>query len=203
MKKIGNLLIVIGIVLVSYFGYQYISFEKSQDKTLAEAQQYIESNDTIKTSDSRSKSKSNQNNVSNNDYETFDADYKEAFGTLRIPKLEKTIGIVEGADEDALSKGVGHMSQTVFPGQGEQIVLSGHRDTVFRNFGELATGDSFIVNMPYGKYEYEIRYTEIVPEDDTSVVGKMGEEVLVVSTCYPFHMVGSAPERFVAYAYPV
>lgn len=197
MKKISNLLIVIGIVLVSYFGYQYISFEQSQDKMLAEAQQYIEESDTQETSDSRSK-----NNQSNT-YKDFTADYKEAFGTLQIPKLEKTIGIVEGADEDALSEGVGHMQQTVFPGQGEQIVLSGHRDTVFRNFGELEIGDSFIVNMPYGEYEYEIRDTEIVPEDDTSVVGNMGEEVLVVSTCYPFHFVGNAPERFVAYAYPI
>lgn len=201
LKKISNLLIVIGIVLVSYFGYQYISFEESQANTLAEAQQYIEENDTHETSDSRSKS--NQSNASNNDYKDFTADYKEAFGTLRIPKLEKTIGIVEGADEDALSEGVGHMEQTAFPGQDEQIVLSGHRDTVFRNFGELDIGDSFIVNMPYGKHEYEIRDTEIVPEDDTSVVGNMGEEVLVVSTCYPFHFVGHAPERFVAYAYPV
>lgn len=88
-------------------------------------------------------------------------------------------------------------------GDGEQIVLSGHRDTVFRDFGQLEIGDTFVVNMPYGTYEYAIRETEIVPEDDTSVIRKMGEEVLVVTTCYPFHMVGSAPERFVAYAYTV
>lgn len=60
-----------------------------------------------------------------------------------------------------------------------------------------------MVQMPYGEYTYEIRETEIVPEDDTSVIGEMGEEVLVVTTCYPFHFVGSAPDRFVAYAYPV
>ncbi|WP_026699837.1 sortase domain-containing protein [Salibacterium aidingense] len=46
---------------------------------------------------------------------------------------------------------------TAFPGQSNQIVLSGHRDTVFRNFGEFETGDRYIVEMPYGKYEYEIR----------------------------------------------
>ncbi|WP_370512357.1 sortase domain-bontaining protein [Planomicrobium sp. CPCC 101110] len=57
--------------------------------------------------------------------------------------------------------------------------------------------------MPYGKYRYEIRETKIVPEDDTTVVRKMGEEVLVVSTCYPFNFIGSAPDRFVVYAYPV
>ncbi|WP_370512356.1 hypothetical protein [Planomicrobium sp. CPCC 101110] len=32
------------------------------------------------------------------------------------------------------------MRETVYPGQGEQIVLSGHRDTVFRDFGKLEIG---------------------------------------------------------------
>ena len=117
--------------------------------------------------------------------------------------MGKTLPIVEGTDPDSLQKGVGHLSNSVFPGQGEQILLSGHRDTVFRDFGELEIGDTFVVQMPYGEYTYEIRETEIVPEDDTSVIGEMGEEVLVVTTCYPFHFVGSAPDRFVAYAYPV
>ncbi|SFB10157.1 sortase A [Lentibacillus halodurans] len=190
MKKIANILIITGIVLISYFCYQYLAMEKAQNQSLTEAKERIENSERLKDGQSESGQL------------TFTAEHMEAFGTLEIPKLEKTIGIVEGADEDALEKGVGHMSQTVFPGQGDQIVLSGHRDTVFRNFDKLGIGDQFIVNMPYGDYAYEIRETEIVPEDDTSVVRKMGEEVLVVSTCYPFHFVGNAPERFVAYAYP-
>lgn len=133
----------------------------------------------------------------------YSANYAEQVGTLEIPKLDKSLPIVEGTDEDALDKGVGHLSNSVFPGQGEQILLAGHRDTVFRNFDKIKIGDQFIVNMPYGKFTYEIKHTRIVPEDDTSVIGKMGEEVLVVSTCYPFSYVGNAPDRFVAYAYPV
>ena len=57
--------------------------------------------------------------------------------------------------------------------------------------------------MPYGDYEYEIKDYEIVDRDDTSVIGPMGEEVLVVSTCYPFEFYGFAPDRFVFYCYPV
>lgn len=138
-----------------------------------------------------------------NPAESFSAQTHEAIGILHVPKIDRSIGIVEGTDPDALDLGVGHMSSTAFPGQGEQIVLSGHRDTVFRNFAELEIGDEFIVEMPYGDYTYVIRDTMIVDADDTSVVGEMGEEVLVVSTCYPFNYLGSAPERFVFYAYPV
>ena len=126
----------------------------------------------------------------------------EAIATLEIPILGKTLPIIEGTDPDALNKGVGHLSKSVFPGENEQIVLSGHRDTVFRNFNKIKIGDRFVVNMPYGSYTYTIKETEIVPEDDTSVIRNMGEEVLVVTTCYPFSYLGSAPERFVFYAYP-
>ncbi|WP_044163849.1 class D sortase [Virgibacillus sp. MSP4-1] len=189
MKILSNVLMITGILFIGYFGYQFLSFEIGKNQTLAEAQELI---DRFQQMNGKSGGESN-----------FQAGHMDAFGTLEIPRLEKTIGIVEGADEEALAKGVGHMMQTAFPGQNEQIVLSGHRDTVFRDFGKLDIGDQFVVHMPYGDYTYQIRKTEIVPEDDTSVVGKAGKEELVVSTCYPFHYVGNAPERFVAYAYPV
>ncbi|PAV27672.1 class D sortase [Virgibacillus profundi] len=195
MKIVGAIFITIGLVLIGFFGYEYISQSKDQDQSLAEAQERL---------DKSHKAPSQQTQTEDTEtIQSFTADHMEAFGTLEIPKLEETIAIVEGADEDALSKGVGHMTETAYPGKEEQIVLSGHRDTVFRNFGDLEIGDIFIVHMPYGDYEYEIRQTQIVPEDDTSVVGEMGEEALVVSTCYPFDFIGSAPDRFVAFAYPV
>jgi|GEM_PF-5448386 len=132
----------------------------------------------------------------------FQAEYNEAIATLDIPKLDKTLPVIEGTDPYSLAKGVGHLSESVFPGDGEQIMLSGHRDTVFRNFGQLEIGDRFIVNMPYGSYPYIIKETEIVLEDDTSIIRKMNEEVLVVTTCYPFSYFGPAPKRFIIYAYP-
>ncbi|WP_152658506.1 class D sortase [Oceanobacillus sp. CFH 90083] len=194
MKRIGILFIIIGVVCLGVFGYQIIGHEQSQKQSLIQAEERIEQG--INQEDESDLNIEEQ-------IEAFDAEIDEAFATLEIPKLGKTLPIVEGTDPDSLKKGVGHLSNSVFPGQGEQILLSGHRDTVFRNFGDLEIGDTFVVQMPYGEYTYEIRETEIVPEDDTSVIREMGEEVLVVTTCYPFHFVGNAPERFVAYAYPV
>ncbi|WP_080875990.1 class D sortase [Oceanobacillus timonensis] len=200
MKRIGILLIIIGVVCLGVFGYQIIGQEQSQQQSLIQAEERIKQG-------MDEQDESELDNASSQDteqaVESFDTEQDEAFATLEIPKLEKTLPIVEGTDPDSLDKGVGHLSNSVFPGQGEQILLSGHRDTVFRDFGELEIGDTFVVQMPYGEYTYEIRETEIVPEDDTSVIREMGEEVLVVTTCYPFHFVGSAPDRFVAYAYPV
>ncbi|GEN89177.1 class D sortase [Oceanobacillus sojae] len=189
MKRFGAIFIIIGVICLGVFGYQFLGHQQSQKQSLAQAEEKI--NQEVGLVGDR------------NAIETFEVEDQEAFATLEIPKLGKTLPVVEGTDPDALEKGVGHLSNSVHPDQDEQILLSGHRDTVFRDFGELELGDTFVVNMPYGEYTYEIRDTEIVPEDDTFVIGEMGEEVLVVTTCYPFHMVGNAPDRFVAYAYPV
>jgi sortase A len=184
---------ITGVFMMVYFAYQLLYQEAAQQKSLDQAISFIEDAQAVETSAIEKQQK----------VKAFQAEYMTTFGTLEIPKLKKTIGIVEGSDGNALNKGVGHMQETSFPGQGEQIILSGHRDTVFRNFGKLEIGDEFIVTMPYGTFTYEIKETKIVQEDDTTIVKKMGEEVLLVSTCYPFNVIGSSPDRFIAYAYPV
>ncbi|MFC7364302.1 MULTISPECIES: class D sortase [Bhargavaea] len=187
MKWISNILIVIGAAALLFAGWSYFSHSKAQEQSLVEAKERLEQN---------------QSTEANGSAMDFAASTGEAIGILQVPKLGKELPIVEGTDPDALMKGVGHLSESVFPGQGEQILLAGHRDTVFKRFAELEIGDTFIVQMPYGGHEYVIRDTEIVDADDTTVIRSMGEEVLVVSTCYPFDALGAAPERFVFYAYP-
>src|SRR5699024_11920500 len=65
-----------------------------------------------------------------------------------------------GTDEEELAQGVGHYYDTGLPGQNKQILLSGHRDTVFRNFDQLEHGDEFHVKMEYGTYIYQINRSE-------------------------------------------
>ena len=122
---------------------------------------------------------------------------------MTIPKLDETYPIIEGTEEEMLAKGVGHYPTTALPGEKEQILLSGHRGTVFQRLGELIAGDRFIIDMGYGKFEYEMRESQIVAADDTTVIKPRGEEVLTLSTCYPFSYIGSAPDRYIIYAYPV
>jgi len=57
--------------------------------------------------------------------------------------------------------------------------------------------------MEHGTFIYEIRDHIIVDADDTTVIDpNRTDEVLTVSTCYPFSFIGSAPDRYVIYAYP-
>lgn len=125
----------------------------------------------------------------------------QSIGVLYIPRLNRSIPIIYGTSENDLRYGVGFHRSTRLPGQKNQIVLAGHRDTVFRDFGKLRIGDEFHVKMATGTYIYTIFASQIVDWDDPTVIqSTYPNEVLTVSTCYPFSYLGPAPERYVLYA---
>lgn len=127
----------------------------------------------------------------------------DAFGILSIPKIKANLAIVEGTNPDDLEKGVGHYKGSYFPGDQGQIVLSGHRDTVFRKLGELKIGDPLLVKIASGNHQYKITRTKIVDSDDKSIITlQNSKEELVLTTCYPFRYVGNAPKRYIIYAVP-
>ncbi|HLQ70214.1 MAG TPA: class D sortase [Bacillota bacterium] len=195
LRILSIILLIVGIGFLGYGGFQLYQTHAMESERLDEASEFI-SNVVIK----------DINNISETDemrYEEFKTD--ETIGIFYIPRLDREIPIIEGTDEDELAKGVGHYSGTGFPGQNNQILLSGHRDTVFRDFGELQDGDELHIKMEQGTFVYVIKdsETQIVPADDTTVIDpNRQDEVLTVSTCYPFSFIGNAPNRYVIYAYP-
>lgn len=187
LKWITIVLFVFGSILVGYSVFQIEHGKYEVEKRTVEAKQIINSQD--KNSDNRKSP------------DEFTYTKGDTIGILYVPKLNKELPIIEGTDEDQLDVGVGHYSGTALPLQKDQIVLSGHRDTVFRNFDQLKIGDTFVVKMEYGTFEYEIYETEIVDADDTTVIRSTApEEILTVTTCYPFNYVGNAPYRYIFYA---
>lgn len=185
-KWLSFLLITVGISLLFFGGYQLLKAYLDESKRLEEAKAFI-----------------SEEVVQQFDGTVADYTQGETIGMLYIPRLDRELPIIEGTDEEELAQGVGHYSATGYPGQKRQILLSGHRDTVFRQFGELKPGDEFHVKMAYGTFIYEFVDYEIVPADDTTVIDlTREEEYLTISTCYPFTYVGSAPDRYVIYAFP-
>lgn len=121
----------------------------------------------------------------------------EVLGVLTIPALGQTLSVVQGTGSAELKKGVGHMVETVMPGEPDNCVVSGHRDTVFSDLGKLQVQDLLIMDTAKGTFTYRIRSIRIVHKDDRTVVVPTDHAVLTVSTCYPFRYVGSAPDRYV------
>ncbi|MFD9625864.1 class D sortase [Peribacillus muralis] len=125
----------------------------------------------------------------------------EEIGELYIPKLKAKLPIFHGTNEDELERGVGHFAGSVLPGENDNSVLSGHRDTVFRKLGEVGVGDLLIVRTSAGEFTYKVKKVRIVDEDDRTVIVPKPRATLTVSTCYPFDYIGSAPERYILVAY--
>lgn len=194
MKKLAMLFIIAGVVLLSIGGYQYIKTKAAENHAMEEAKQLLSKDSASSESDQTSKSTP----------DTFFPEMGDTVGILEIPGINAELPIVEGTDPDDLEKGVGHYKGSAYPKQQDQIVLSGHRDTVFRKLGDVKVGDTFVVKLPYGEFTYEMVDYKIVDADDTSIIKSTApNEELVITTCYPFSFVGNAPERYIIYAKPI
>lgn len=121
-------------------------------------------------------------------------------GSLSIPVLKQKFPIIEGTEDAQLKRGVGHYVRSVLPGEVDNCVLAGHRDTVFTELGKLKIGDDLVVATSVGSFTYRIRKIRIVDKDDRTVIVPTETAVLTISTCYPFHYVGHAPKRYILVA---
>lgn len=124
----------------------------------------------------------------------------EKIGILTIPKLNRSLPIFEGTNPDVLKQGVGHFAHSVLPGDNNNSVLSGHRDTVFRGLGDVGINDELIVATDAGEFLYKIRKVRIVDQNDRTVIVPKPKSMLTVTTCYPFGFIGNAPKRYILVA---
>lgn len=205
-RIIAWVLILSGIGLAGFNGYQWwdqlnITDEKPKiansitknwnnkaiEKPLisVETVQPIKKNPSIKiTTTQKQKTSHNQGNN---------------IGQLLLPRINSVLPVVEGTDPDSLEKGVGKYVGygTVSPDQTGHVVLSGHRDTVFRKVGKLKIGDRLYMSYQGNIYIYQIRKTWVTKSDDRTVIVPKNQPILTLTTCYPFDFVGSAPDRYI------
>ena len=123
-----------------------------------------------------------------------------AVATLSIPRLRLSTVVLHGSDGPTLRRGPGHLEHTALPGEPGNIVIAGHRDTFFRPLRQIQVGDRILLENPGGRFEYRVSSLRVVRSNDLSVLEQNGEELLTLITCYPFNLIGSAPDRFVARA---
>ena len=121
-------------------------------------------------------------------------------GRLEIPRLDISIMLLDGIDNRTLRLGIGHIPGTALPGQPGNAGIAGHRDTFFRGLARIRKDDQIMVETLDGEYHYVVESIQVVDPDAIEVLNDMGHPVLTLVTCYPFHLVGPAPRRFVGHA---
>ncbi len=140
----------------------------------------------------------------------------EGLTTLRIPKLDVEVLVVEGTTPTALRAGAGHYAETPLPGEAGNVAIAGHRTTYGRplnRMDELRPGDLVELETPFEVFTYRALppfeghgNPWVVAPTQYDVVGPpaAGGSFLTLTTCHPkgsarqrlimrFELVGSAP----------
>jgi len=123
-----------------------------------------------------------------------------AIGEMRIARIGMRTVISQGESDAVLRLGAGHLADTPWPGQPGNVVIAGHRDTIFRPLRNVREGDLVDVTTATTTAHYRVISTRVVSPTDVSVLRPSGSNTLTLITCYPFNFIGRAPERFVVQA---
>jgi sortase A len=124
----------------------------------------------------------------------------DVLGSIEIPRLGVAVAILEGTTSQTLRLGVGHIEGTALPGEPGNIGIAGHRDTYFRALKDIRTKDEIQIQVATGLTRYEVDSVQIVGSRDTGVLASSPGSAITLVTCYPFHFIGAAPQRFVVHA---
>jgi sortase A len=121
-------------------------------------------------------------------------------GRIDIPRLGVSAIVREGIDARTLKRAVGHVPETALPGYAGNVALAGHRDSFFRPLKDVRKGDVIHVRTPDADFTYIVRETRVTGPAEMSVLEPTKEPTLTLITCFPFHFVGDAPDRFIVRA---
>jgi sortase A len=127
-------------------------------------------------------------------------DFRPPLAVLRVPKIDLEVPVLEGTEEPALNRGVGHIDGTPRPGEPGNVGIAGHRDGFFRGLKDLTAGDVIEMETLSQKLRYRIQSITIVSPQSVEVLEPTAEPALTLVTCYPFYYAGSAPQRFIVRA---
>ncbi len=111
------------------------------------------------------------------------------------------IGIAYGVDEATLDKSPGWMENSAFPGEEGVCVIYGHRNrNHLRTLKDVEIGDTLTLKTASGSFTYTVESIEILDKNEALTIPVVDGKCLMISTCYPFHYSGSAPEKYVLIA---
>jgi sortase A len=125
---------------------------------------------------------------------------EDLVGRIEIPRLRLKAVVAEGVSARTLRLAVGHVPGTALPGEDGNVVLAGHRDTFFRPLKDVEPGDAVTLTTAEGRFEYRVEAAEVVAPTRTDLLESTSAPTLTLVTCYPFYLVGSAPDRFIVRA---
>lgn len=196
-------LIIIGLSIFSYYFIEWYSARKSAETLTSNEIQQHQTNMPIETTH-ENKIEIPQTHEKPVQIPASEVNHQlgSKIAYLIIPKIQKKYSVYWGTDDKVLKKGVGMFVSelTTTPSGNGHTVLSGHRDTVFTELGQLEEDDQLIVEYENKTYSYNISKHWITDSEDRTVIVQKSKPTLTLTTCYPFNYIGDAPERYIVEA---
>ncbi|MCM1990517.1 class D sortase [Oceanirhabdus seepicola] len=193
------LLFISGIALITIGTFNYMKYAFFLSRIFIE-HDYKPSTESRILMEDNNKNSNQSGNTPEDDKKIF-PEYGEEFGNIIIESASIDYPVINGDSEKQLLIAVGHYFGSRYPGENGNVVLAGHRNSLFKNLGKVEEGEKVLFNANYGKYvyQYEYRVTDIkiVKGYDESIIAATDKERLTLYTCYPFNYIGNAPKRYV------
>jgi sortase A len=121
-------------------------------------------------------------------------------GALWIPSLQIKAPVLSGCSFVNLERGACWLHGSATLGGFGNAAVAGHRDKDFRRLEHIRKGMEIFVSSEGEQYQYVVDFFEIVSPEDVQVLATHEHPELTLITCYPFHYVGPAPNRFIVHA---
>lgn len=121
---------------------------------------------------------------------------------LCVPRLGIDEIVLAGDEGATLAFAPGHSDASCSPEGRGNIVISGHRDTVFSFLSKLRWGDRLLLETPSGRTRaFTVVATSVVDEKEVSALLPTPDPVLTLITCYPFDAIRpGGPLRYIVRA---
>jgi sortase A len=119
---------------------------------------------------------------------------------LTIERLDLKVPVFAGTDKLSLNRGAGLVPGSPLPGENGNVAVAGHRDSFFRPLKDIKVGDIMELQSATDRQRFQVSEIIITDPLDLSVLDATIEPTLTLITCYPFHYVGFAPDRFIVRA---
>ncbi|HCG98379.1 MAG TPA: hypothetical protein DE036_00785 [Actinobacteria bacterium] len=108
-----------------------------------------------------------------------------------IPKIRVDSPVLPTVTADSLRRGVAHVPESGFPGEGKNVIIVGHNydpanwvpQTTFGLLSELEDGDEVLVAYRGRAYTYVVKTKETLGEDDPELYELTDDERLTLLTC--------------------
>ena len=114
-------------------------------------------------------------------------------GYIDIPKINITLPIYHGIDEEVLQVAIGHIAGSSLPvgGENTHCIVSGHRGLpsarLFTDLDKLVDGDTFTMTVLNRTVTYQVDQIRIVePTDLSDFLIEEGKDYCTLVTCTPY-----------------